>query len=207
MSASAANGRRLPNAAHEPHPWVISEMARDFHLLDVWALPTPGAANEFPRLVRLLSDLDPARIPSSLTRALFAVRTKLGDIFGWDEPAPEAERQTLRDRVPEDLQQGAATAAPDPFETLYETDNEWAIETANRTVHGILHLAWVPDDEVAGRYRGQMAILVKPNGVLGRAYLALISPFRHVIVYPALGRHLARQWREQQPAASTSRHA
>lgn len=37
-----------------------------------------------------------------------------------------------------------------------------------------------------GGYRGQMAILVKPNGVLGRAYMAAITPFRYLIVYPRM---------------------
>jgi hypothetical protein len=39
-----------------------------------------------------------------------------------------------------------------------------------------------------------MAIYVKPRGVLGHAYLKLISPFRHLIVYPALLREIGRAW-------------
>ena len=33
---------RLPDAAHTDRPWRIHEVARDFRLEDVWALPTPG---------------------------------------------------------------------------------------------------------------------------------------------------------------------
>lgn len=44
-------------------------------------------------------------------------------------------------------------------------------------MHGVLHLGWVPDN--AGRYRGQMAVLVKPTGLLGAAYMTVIRPFRH----------------------------
>ena len=33
-----------------------------------------------------------------------------------------------------------------------------------------------------------MAVLVKPNGLLGTAYMAAIKPFRHLLVYPALMR-------------------
>jgi hypothetical protein len=40
-----------------------------------------------------------------------------------------------------------------------------------------------------------MAVLVKPRGSLGAAYMALIKPFRHHIVYPALMRQLERTWR------------
>jgi hypothetical protein len=45
-----------------------------------------------------------------------------------------------------------------------------------------------------------MAILVKPNGVCGSAYMAAIRPFRHLIVYPAMLREGEREWR-MQPAA------
>ena len=37
-----------------------------------------------------------------------------------------------------------------------------------------------------------MAVLVKPRGSLGEAYMALIKPFRHRIVYPALLRQIER---------------
>ena len=43
---------RLPNSAHTSRPWRIHELARDFRLEDVWALPTPGGPADFPRLVR-----------------------------------------------------------------------------------------------------------------------------------------------------------
>ena len=64
---------------------------------------------------------------------------------------------------------------------------------ANRTVHSVMHLAWVPDQ--TGGYRGQMAVLVKPNGLLGTAYFAAIKPFRYLIVYLALMRLIGREWR------------
>ena len=37
-----------------------------------------------------------------------------------------------------------------------------------------------------------MAVLVKPNGLLGHAYMAAIRPFRHVIVYPPMLRQIGR---------------
>ena len=61
-------------------------------------------------------------------------------------------------------------------------------------MHGVLHLGWVPDG--AGGHRGQMAVLVKPNGLLGVAYMAAIAPFRHLVVYPTLMRDLGRAWHE-----------
>ncbi len=43
-----------------------------------------------------------------------------------------------------------------PFTPLYLLDDEWAAEIANRTMHGVMHLGWVPDG--TGGYRGQMAV-------------------------------------------------
>jgi hypothetical protein len=40
-----------------------------------------------------------------------------------------------------------------------------------------------------------MAVLVKPNGLLGTGYMAAIRPFRHLIVYPPALREFARTWR------------
>ena len=64
-------------------------------------------------------------------------------------------------------------------------------------MHAVLHLAWV--DQGENLYRGQMGIYVKTRGALGAAYMALIGPFRHLIVYPALMRQIARAWL-QRPA-------
>jgi hypothetical protein len=35
---------RTPNAVHEAHPWRIREIAPDFTVEDVWALPAHGDA-------------------------------------------------------------------------------------------------------------------------------------------------------------------
>jgi uncharacterized protein DUF2867 len=78
--------RRLPRTAHTSRPWRIHEVAGDFRLEDVWAMPTPGG------------------------------------------------------------------------------------------------------------YHGQMAVLVKPNGLLGTLYMAAIKPFRYLGVYPALLRAIGRDW-------------
>ena len=49
-----------------------------------------------------------------------------------------------------------------------------------------------------------MAVLVRPNGALGRAYLAAIAPFRHLIVYPLMMRDIGRAWRERSSVAAPS---
>ena len=187
---------RLPNDAHTSRPWRIHELTRDFHVEDVWALPTPGGPADFPRLVDLVVSLDPMRSRSGVVRALFGIRTKLGELLRWDGPDSGLGSRVpaVGDRLPADLRDGPSGPPPKalPFTPLYMTDEEWAAEIANQTVHGVLHLGWVPDGD---NYRGQLAILVKRNGLLGAAYMAAIAPFRHLIVYPVALREFGERWR------------
>ena len=188
---------RVPNSVHTSRPWRIHELTRDFRLEDVWELPTPGGPDDFPRLVEAIAAGDPEHGASPAARALFAIRWKLGALFGWDakDTGLGSRVSTLRDRLPADLRDGPAgpAFAALPFTPLYLLDDEFAAEIANRTSHAVMHLGWVPDGN--GGYHGQMAVYVKPNGVLGNAYMAAIKPFRHLIVYPALLRQIGRTWR------------
>jgi len=186
---------RLPRSAHTSRPWRIHEIAPDFKVEDVWALPTPGEEDDFPALIRGATTIETAESSSMVVRGLFALRWKLGEIFGWDEEGAglEARVPSLRDRLPADLRGTApAQSSSLPFKPLYLLEDEYAAEIANRTVHGVMHIGWVPSP--GGGYRGQMAVLVKPNGFLGAAYMHAIAPFRYLIVYPTLIRDVEREW-------------
>ena len=188
---------RLPNSAHTSRPWRIHELTRDFRLEDVWALPGVGGPDDFGRLVQLLASYDLSRSSSVAVRTLISLRWTIGGLFGWDSPDSGVGSRvpTLRDRLPADLRDAPSGPEFDalPFTSLYLLDDEWAAEAANRTMHGVLHLGWVPDQ--GGGYHAQMAVLVKPNGLLGHAYMAAIRPFRYLIVYPAMIREFERSWR------------
>jgi Protein of unknown function (DUF2867) len=188
---------RLPKTAHTSRPWRIHEIAPDFEVEDVWALPTPGGPDELPRLVTwAVADNFPEGAPR-IVRALWELRWKIGRLLGWDtrETGLGARVASLRERLPAELR--AAPTGPDfadvPMKPVYLLEDEFAAEMANRTVHSILHLSWVPDG--TGAYRGQMAVLVKPNGRFGATYMAAIKPFRYLFVYPALMRSIERDWR------------
>jgi hypothetical protein len=209
---------RLPNTAHTSQPWRIHEIAPDFQVEDVWALPTPGGPHDLPRLVRQFVTDDPSQldaqgryvgdgshgIVSRVSRAIFALRWKLGELFGWDDPDSGAGRPTLRARLPDDLRNGPRGPDPDsvPMTPLYLTEDEFAAELSTRTVHSVMHLGWVADG--MGGYRGQMAVLVKPNGRFGAAYMAVIKPFRYLLVYPALMRSIERDWKANASPSSTA---
>jgi hypothetical protein len=181
---------------------------------DVWALPAHGSAEDFQALVELMASSDPANAESLPTRLLWRLRDRLGKWFSLGRistpidsagdavdglPIPGTNEISLTERLPDDLRD--TTADLDfgslPFAPLYRTKDEFAAEISNRTVHGVMHLAWV--DQGAGRYQGQMAVYVKPRGRLGKGYMALIAPFRHWVVYPALMRQTKRAWDRRVP--------
>jgi hypothetical protein len=200
---------RIPNAEHESRPWRIREIVPDFTLEDAWALPVYGGAGDFQTLLDNMASFDPANADSLPARLLWRFRDRLGSWFGLGRisapvdssrdagagklPIPATNETSLTDRLPDDLRNTTADVdfSSLPFEPLYRTDVEFAAEVSNQTVHGVMHLAWVEQGE--GRYQGQMAVYVKPRGRFGKGYMALIKPFRHWIVYPALMRQIERE--------------
>jgi hypothetical protein len=197
---------RVANAVHAAHPWRIHELAPDFIVEDVWALPTVGRAGDFPTLVDVFANLDFPSSTSLPTRVLWGFRDLLGRWFDLGRidgtadsaaplPIPGTSETSLAARLPDDLRGTTDTELGAPFTALYRTDDEYAAELSNRTVHAVLHLAWVEQRD--GRYQGQMAVYVKPRGPFGQAYMAFIKPFRYLIVYPALMRHIERAWTER----------
>jgi hypothetical protein len=206
---------RLPNSARESSPWRIREIAPDFTLEDVWALPVYGGAQDFQTLLEVMTSGNLADSESLPTRVLWRVRDRLGSWFGLGRisapidsgrddakgklPIPGTDETSLTDRLPDDLRNTAADVHFDsvPFAPLYRTDVEFAAEMSNRTVHSVMHLAWV--DQGEGRYQGQMAVYIKPRGRLGKGYMALIKPFRYWVIYPALMRQIEREWNTRVP--------
>lgn len=196
---------RVPNSEHTSRPWRIHELTTDFRLEDVWEPPGLMGPDDFPRLVDHVTAFDPAKSSSCAVRTLFATRWWLGGLLGLDRPETGIGSRvpSLRDRMPADLRDATRPEFDAlPFTSLYLLDDEFAAETANQTMHGVLHLGRVPDGPAS--YRVRMAVLVKPNGLLGEAYMAAIRPFRYVLVYPPLLRELsAARWRARAMAAGS----
>ena len=195
---------RIPNAEHESGPWRVREIVPDFELEDVWALPAEGGADDFDTLLELLSASNPSDAESLPTRFLWRLRDRLGSLFdlgrisesasGGELPIPGTSEISLSGRLPDELRDTATGVRfrSLPFVPLFRTDDEFAAEVSNQTVHGVMHLAWA--DQGEGRYQAQMAVYVKPRGLFGKGYMELIKPFRHWIVYPALMRQTERTW-------------
>jgi hypothetical protein len=207
---------RVPNEVQLAQPWRIHTVVADFTLQDVWTLPlVGGGSDDFAAAVEMTAKFNPAKAESLPTRLLWGLRDRLGAWFAMGRvstpvskpagtadrlPIPGTHEYSLAERLPADLRGTADDVHFKnlPFVPLYRTANEFAAEISNRTVHGVLHLAWA--DRGDGRHQGQMAVYVKPRGRFGEAYMAFIKPFRYLIVYPALERQIEFAWNRRQPA-------
>ena len=203
---------RVPNAVQLAQPWRIHAVVADFTLEDVWTLPLVGGGpDDFAAAVEMAAKFNPAKAESLPTRLLWGLRDRLGAWFAMGRistpsnaadrlPIPATHEYSLAERLPSDLRGTADDVRFEhlPFVPLYRTANEFAAEISNRTVHGVMHLAWV--DRGDGRHQGQMAVYVKSRGRFGEVYMAFIRPFRYGIVYPALERQLERAWSHRQAA-------
>ena len=93
-------GKRIPNAAHESGPWRIREIAPDFMVEDVWALPVEGGAEDFQTLLELMAASDPANAESLPTRVLWRLRDRLGSWFDLGEIAAPADGRRRQPQTP-----------------------------------------------------------------------------------------------------------
>lgn len=157
--------------------------------------PTPVTAN--------LSHLLPAgrrgAFRSALGPAEWLIRLRLllgrlGLDRGTNQlPIPGCSETSVSERLKaEDREPLPARDARLPFRVVYDRDSERLLELSNSTVHALLHLSWA--HKTGTLYAPRMAVYVKPRGWFGRLYMALIYPFRVLVVYPAVLRASQRRW-------------
>jgi hypothetical protein len=204
---------RVDPSEHLARPLLVHELAPDFDLLDVWRLPANAERENdgFDRLVRCFPVLRGGKASSGggSMRFLLAVRAVLLRMFGkqadgrTDWPIPGCSEKSLRERMsPEDRARFAMPSSTSDasamtgsmFSPVYATPTERVWETSNATVHALLHLSWVAE---GGGYQGYLSMYSKPRGAFGKFYMALISPFRHLLVYPSMMKSVARAWQKQ----------
>jgi hypothetical protein len=163
-------------------------------LHDVWAVDLPWTRpgitlDEFQRMahVRLCT-------LSVVIRALLSVRFFIGRLLGWDrEPAATtwesfATRLTTADRSKSLAPAGTREGL---FRVVYRFDNEQLLELINRTAHAAALSALV---ESAHAYRFYFGVYVRNVSAFTPIYMALIDPFRKLVVYPSLLRSIRARW-------------
>jgi hypothetical protein len=202
MRVNPADFRRLRLRCHA--------LLSDVPLHDVWAIPlTGGGPGRIIQDARAILFGD-RRSSNVVVRGLFALRWALGRAFGWDDERHDppgvsyVHRLTDADRAQSQVPPGTREG---PFRVLYVLGEEALSELRNATVHGFLALALAPRP---GGYTLYLAVYVKPVSRFTTLYMALIDPFRRLVVYPALVSHAQQRWSRmyaqppQGPAPSAS---
>jgi hypothetical protein len=134
--------------------------------------------------------------PSPFVRMLLDIRFFVGRFLGWDhEPAatgwePFATRLTDTDRSRSLVAAGARDGF---FRIVYRFENEQLVELINRTAHAAALNALV---ETATAYQFYLGVYVRSVSRFTPFYMALIDPFRKLIVYPSLLRSVRARWNQ-----------
>jgi Protein of unknown function (DUF2867) len=175
-------------------PLRIHDFLAGVPLHDVWAIDLPRRRSGITLAEFLRAAGASPFTPSPVVRALLNIRLFVGRLLGWDrEPGASvretfAARLTTADRSKSLLPAGTREG---PFRMVYRFENEQLLELTNRTAHAAALSALV---ETARAYRFYFAVYVRSVGRLTPLYMALIDPFRKLIVYPSLLRSVRRTW-------------
>jgi hypothetical protein len=134
--------------------------------------------------------------PPSLVRMFLNIRFFIGRFFGWDrEPAPTAWK-TFTTRLTEtDHLRSLAVAGTREgfFRVVYRFENEQLVELINRTIHAAALTALV---ETSTAYRFYLGVYVCSVHRFTPLYMAVIDPFRKLIIYPSLLRSVRARWNQ-----------
>jgi hypothetical protein len=175
-------------------PLRVHEVLAGVPLHDVWAVDLPRTRSGITLDEFLRASQAPRSTISPVAKALLGIRLFVGGILGWDrEPAATAwesfaTRLTAADRV-------KSLAAPGTrlghFRLVYRFENEELREIVNRTAHAAALSALV---ETSDCYRYYFSVYVRNVSRVTPFYMALIDPFRKLIVYPSLLRSIRVNW-------------
>jgi uncharacterized protein DUF2867 len=186
---------RISAQEFERLPLRVHDFLAGVPLHDVWAVDLPQVRagitlNEF-----LNSAREPLRC-SLAVRALVNVRFALGRVFGWDRKPGARDVDTFASRLTTSDRAKTLTAPGEPegiFRVVYRFENEQLLEIINRTAHAGALSALVERD---GSYRFYFGVYVHPISRFTRVYMALIDPFRSLVVYPSILRTIQARWNE-----------
>jgi len=165
-------------------------------LHDVWAIDLPRARSGITLDEFLQAASTRLFTCSAVVRMLVNTRLFIGRLFGWDrEPTAIAWQSfstglTAADRsksfVPAGTREGL-------FRVVYRFENEQLLEVINRTAHAAALSALV---ETANAYRFYFAVYVRSVSHFTPIYMAMIDPFRKLLVYPSILRTVRAKWTE-----------
>ena len=187
---------QIPTQEFERLPLRVHDFLAGVPLHDVWAvdLPRTRCGITLDDFLRKAS-ARPCTL-SPLARLLVNIRLFVGRLLGWDrEPAVTAwdsfaERLTAADLSKSLVSPGTSEGL---FRVVYRFENEQLLELINRTAHAAALSALV---ETGNSYRFYFAVYVRRVSRLTPVYMALIDPFRKLVVYPSLLCTIQSNWNQ-----------
>lgn len=194
---------RVPREEFQRLSLEVHGILSDVPLHDVWAIDLPGGgAGRTISDVRSLIAGENLRAVNPVVRALFALRARVGGLFGWDSDIHtihQHQNMSYIHRLSRDIKRRSTLAPGLPdgrFHLLYVLERESLAELRNATVHALLASALT---ETRVGYRLYWGVYVQPVSRLTPLYMLLIDPFRRFIVYPAVLGRIRRAWQERYP--------
>jgi hypothetical protein len=131
---------------------------------------------------------------SPIVRALVNIRLFVGRPLGWDREPAETAWETFATRLTTaDRSNSLAPAGTREglFRVVYRFENEQLLELINRTAHAAALSALL---ETANAYRFYFGVYVRSVSRFTPVYMALIDPFRKLVVCPSLLRSVRANW-------------
>jgi hypothetical protein len=170
-------------------------------LHDVWAVELPRTRSGITLDEFLRTASSCLLTPTPVVRALLNLRLFIGRLLGWDrEPAAIAWETFAKRLTTADRSKSVAPAGTREglFRVVYRFENEQLLEVINRTAHAAALSALV---ETPDAYRFYFGVYVRNVGRFTPVYMALIDPFRKLVVYPSLLRTVRAKWNKAFGAA------
>lgn len=185
---SAREFERLPLRVHT---FLAGVPLHDAWVIDLPRWRTGVTLDEFLRAANncLLT-------PSPPVRMLLGIRFFVGRFFGWDREPTASKWETFATHLTDaDYSRSLASAGTrcGLFRVVYSFENEQLVELVNRTAHAGALSALV---ETPNAYRFYLGVYVRSVSRFTQLYMALIYPFRKLIVYPLLLRSVRARWNQ-----------
>ena len=175
-------------------PLRVHDFLAGVPLHDAWAVDLPRTRSGIT-LDEFLRTASACLLPCSPgVRALMGIRLFVGRLFGWDREPVTTTRETFAARLTTaDRSKSLAPAGTHEglFRVVYRFENEQLLEVMNRTAHAAALSALV---ETAHAYRFYFGVYVRNVSRFTPVYMALIDPFRKLVVYPSILRTVRARW-------------
>jgi Protein of unknown function (DUF2867) len=175
-------------------PLRVHDFLAGVPLHDVWAVDLPRTRSGITLDEFLRTASSCLLTPPPLVRALLNIRLFVGRLFRWDrEPAAAAWESFATRMTTSDRSKSLAPAGTREglFRVIYRFENEQLLELINRTAHAAALSALV---ETANAYRFYFGVYVSSVSLFTPVYMALIDPFRKLVVYPSLLLTVRARW-------------